>query len=63
MTITGFLPRERVYLQEMECSGVVTSVKLTTYGTEYLVRYFLDNVPYEVWFYDFEVSSVKKEVV
>lgn len=56
--IEAFLPRDKVYLPNLDRSGVVVSVRLTTFGTEYLIRYFAeDATPYEVWMYDFEVTK------
>jgi hypothetical protein len=58
--IEAFLPRDRVYIPELEKWATVTSVRLTTFGTEYLVRYFSDSNPCEVWVYDFEVKKSER---
>jgi hypothetical protein len=59
----AFLPTERVFIPELDVLGVVTQVKITTYGTEYLVRYFDDKTPQEAFFYDFEVRRASEQTI
>ena len=52
-----FLPRDRVYIPELSMNGIVTSVRMSSFGTEYLVRYASEGIFYEVLLYDFEVRK------
>lgn len=54
--IDVFLPKERVYIPELEVHGIVTQVRISTYGTEYYVRYVMNGEFYEASLYDFEVK-------
>lgn len=55
--IDAFLPRDRVYVQDLDENGIVTQVKITSDGIEYLVRWIADGCICENWFYDFEVKK------
>lgn len=55
-----FLPKDRVYIPELDLEGVVTGVHLSIGGTEYKVRYYDSLTPQETYFYDFEVTAVRK---
>lgn len=54
--IDVFLPRDKVTIPDMDVNGIVTQVKITTDGVEYLVRFIVDQNISECWFYDFEVK-------
>ena len=54
--IDVFLPRDKIYVPDMDVNGIVTQVKITTDGVEYLVRFIIDQAVSEYWFYDFEVK-------
>ena len=55
--IDAFLPRDRVHIPDLNVSGIVTQVKITSDGIEYLVRWISDGTIYENWLYDFEVKK------
>ena len=56
--INAFLPKEKVFIPELDTVGTITAVRMTSFGTEYLVRYASEGVFYEVYLYDFEVSRL-----
>ena len=61
--MNAFLPKDKVYISELDIWGVVIGVYLSVGGTEYKIRYFKDEVPYETYFFDFEISSGKNSSV
>lgn len=56
-----FLPKDKIYIPEINVHGVVVGVYLSIGGTEYRVRYFKDEVSYEIILFDFEIEKPKVE--
>lgn len=52
-----YLPKDRVYITELEVCATVVGVYMSTGGIEYKVRYFKDQVAYENYFFDFEIGT------
>jgi hypothetical protein len=57
-----YLPRDRVYIPELDVTAVVVGVYLSAGNTEYKLRWFKDELPVECYLYDFEVAGRKPEV-
>lgn len=54
---TVFFPMDKVYIPDIDTMGIVLAVRITVYGTEYLVRYVMDGSYCEGYLYDFEVKQ------
>lgn len=55
-----FKLRDKVYIHELQLSGVVVGVYISDSGLQYQVRYFDDAKPQTNYFYEDEVEAVKK---
>lgn len=58
-----YLPKDKVYIPQLNVSGIIISVVITMAGTQYEVRYFHDDVPYFTHFFDFEIEPIKPSKV
>lgn len=53
--------KDEVYIEPLQCEGIVKSIAITNSGIQYNVRYFDHAKAQEVYFYPEELTAKKLE--
>ena len=55
--MNAYLPKDKIFIPQLQLYGVVIGVYISTSGIEYKVRYFKEDTPIECYFFDFELED------
>lgn len=56
-----FVLLDKVFIDELKVSGIVTQINITEIGIQYQIRYFDNSQAQTVWFYEFELEKYEKK--